>query len=278
MFHDLDETLRQLLIRELPVKKNEIDIKFDQPSRDWSSRISRPTLNLFLYDIRENVKVRGSQQWIVEKNPDGTATQKRVPPRIALRYMVTAWANDPDDEHNLLARAMMAFYRHPHIPDDLLPKSLQDQPVPIPIEVAQEDILRNPADVWNVLDNEVRPAIPLVVTVALDPYRSVVTPLAHSRSLRMGQIDHSQSAPSLETEGQSAPLWTIGGTVRTDKSLETLRLTLVERGLNVPLQDNGQFFVARLRAGEYTLEVTADDQVLKRLKVTVPAPDFDLQV
>jgi hypothetical protein len=192
--------------------------------------------------------------------------------------MVTAWANDPDDEHNLLARAMMVFYRHPHIPDDLLPKSLHDQPVPIPIEVAQEDILRNPADVWNVLDNEVRPAIPLVVTVALDPYGAVVTPLARSRVLHMGQMDSSQPAPGLIAEAENSPLWTIGGAVRTDKPLETLHLTLVERGLEVPLQDNGQFFIARLRAGEYTLEVTADGRVLKRFKVTVPAPDFDLPI
>ena len=100
MFHDLDEVLRQLLIREIPIKNGEVDIKFDQTSREWSARLSRPTLSLFLHNIRENVKLRASQQWTVERNPDGTATQRRTPARVALHYMITAWANEPDDEHN----------------------------------------------------------------------------------------------------------------------------------------------------------------------------------
>ena len=43
MFHDLDEVLRQLLIEEIPIKNGEVDIEFDQPSREWSARLSRPT-------------------------------------------------------------------------------------------------------------------------------------------------------------------------------------------------------------------------------------------
>jgi hypothetical protein len=278
MFHDLDQVLRQLLIREIPVKKREIDIVFDQPSREWSARLGRPTLNLFLHDIRENIKVRQSQQWIVERNPDGTALQKRVPPRIALHYMITAWANDPDDEHNLLARTLMALYRHPHVPDDLLPESFKNQPVPIPLEVAQEDTLRSPADVWNALDNEVRPAIPLVVTMALDPYRPLVSPVVRTRELRIGQAAAPEKVQELVASSEPSVLWTIGGTIHTEKPLEGLRLTLVERGLDVPIQDDGQFTVRKLRAGDYTLEVTADGSTLKRHKITVPAPDFDLKV
>ncbi len=49
MYNDLDEALRQLLIRELPIKNSDVDIKFDQPKREWSGRLNRPTLNLFLY-------------------------------------------------------------------------------------------------------------------------------------------------------------------------------------------------------------------------------------
>ena len=58
MIDDLDQVLRQLLIRELPIKNREVDVDFDQPTREWSGRLSRPTLNLFLYDLRENNKLR----------------------------------------------------------------------------------------------------------------------------------------------------------------------------------------------------------------------------
>jgi hypothetical protein len=284
MFHDLDEVLRQLLIEEIPIKNGEVDIEFDQPSREWSARLSRPTLNVFLHDIRENIKLRGSQQWTVERNPDGTVTQRRTPVRVALHYMITAWANEPDDEHNLLARTLMALFRKPHLPDDRLPESLQNQPAPMPMAVAQEDTLRNPADIWNALDNEIRPSITLVITLALDPYLPTITPLVRTRELRVGQSDEP-STEELVAGYEPDVFWTIGGTVRTDKPLEELHLTLVERGLDVPLQiegegeeKEGRFTIGKLRAGKYTLEVATDGRKPKRHKITVPAPDYELEV
>jgi hypothetical protein len=278
MFHDLDEAIRQLLIREIPIKNGEVDISFDQPSREWSARLSRPTLNVFLHDVRENLKLRKSQQWYVERNPDGTATQRRPPVRVAIHYMITAWANEPDDEHNLLARTLMALFRHPNLPDDLVPESIMDQPLPVPLEVAQEDTLRNPADVWNALDNEVRPAITLVTTVALDPYKPLVTPLVRTREIRFGQSDDPSTLQELVEEAGTSAYWTVGGTIRTKKPLEEIKLTLVERGLNVPIQEEGRFAIGKLRAGEYTLEATIDGRTLKRQTITVPAPDYELDV
>jgi hypothetical protein len=279
MLHELDEVLRQLLIREIPIKNGEVDIAFDQPEREWSTRLSRPTLNLFLHDIRENLKLRASQQWLIEHNPDGTATQRRTPVRVDLHYMITAWANEPDDEHNLLARALMALFRQPHLPQDLLPDSLKDQPTPIPLRVAQEDELRNVADVWNALDNEMRPSIALTVTLALDPYLPLTTPLVRTRELRIGQSAEPLSETLVQEFGPDV-FWTIGGTVRTDKSLEDLHLTLVERGQEVPIQveeGEGRFTIGKLRAGDYTLEVAADGKS-KRHKIAVPAPDYELEV
>lgn len=277
MFHDLDEVLRQLLIREIPIKNGDVDIAFDQPSREWASRLSRPTLNVFLHDIRENVQLRGSQQWTHERNADGTVTQRRTPVRVALYYMITAWANEPDDEHNLLARALMSLFRQPHLPVDLLPDVLKDQPAPIPLEVAQTDSLRNPADVWNALDNEIRPAITLTLTLALDPYRPIVTPLVRTRELRMGQ----SARPVTEMLVEAFPpdvFWTIGGTVHTQKSLDEIRLKLVERDLAVSLSEEGRFTIGKLQAGDYTLEVSANGGKPKHHKITVPAPDYDVNV
>jgi hypothetical protein len=277
MFHDLDEVLRQLMIREIPVRNGEVDITFEQPTRDWAARLARPTLNVFMHDIRENLKLRTSQQWLVEHNPDGTATQRRTPARVDLHYMVTAWANDPDDEHNLLARTIMALFRQPHLPPDLLPESLQDQPRQIPLQVAQEDTLRNPADVWNALDNEIRPAITVVVTLSVDPYQPLVTPLVHTRELHVGLASDPRNLKEF-VAGTEDVFWTIGGTIHTDKPLEDLRLTLVERGLDVPIQEEGRFAIPGLRAGAYTLEVAANGRTLKRSDINVPAPDYELQV
>jgi hypothetical protein len=278
MFHQLDEVLKQLLIREMPIQNGEVDITFEQPTREWAARLSRPTLNLFLHDIRENLKLRQSQQWRVLKNPDGTVTERRTPARMDLHYMITAWANEPDDEHNLLARALMALFRQPNLPADLLPPSLQGQQWPIPLQVAQESELRNPADVWNALDNEMRPAVALCITLAIDPYAAITTPLVRTRELRMGQTADAAGAQELVEGVEPDVYWSIGGTIHTDRALDTVQLTLVERDLAVPIDDDGQFVISRLRAGQYTLEVACDGQILQRRQLTVPSPDYDLEV
>jgi hypothetical protein len=280
MINDLDEVLRQFLIREIPIKNNEVEIKFDQPKREWSARLSRPTLNLFLYDVRENSKLRQTRpMWEVEHKGDGSVTKRRKPVRVDLHYMITAWAAEAEDEHRLLTRTLMALFRYPHVPEELLPESLRNQPAPISIMAAQEEELTNPADVWSALDNEFRPAVVCVITLALDPYRPITAPLVRTRELRIGQA----TVPLFQRLAESVEpdvFWTIGGTVHSDEPLDPaqVRLTLVERGLEVSLQPDGRFAIGNLQAGDYTLEIVADGREPRRHKITVPSPDYELVV
>jgi hypothetical protein len=272
MISDLDGVLRQLLIRELPIKNSEVDVDFDQPTREWSSRLSRPTLNVFLFDVRENQKLRQTQpMWQLERKDDGSVTKRRKPVRTDLHYMVTAWAAEPEDEHRLLSRALLALFRFPYLPEDLLPTSLQTQPVPISIMPAQYDELRNPTDVWNVLDNEMRPAIACIITMALDPYLPVTAPLVREREVRFFEQPLRQAAPANS-------YWTIGGTVHSDRPMEELRLTLVERGWEVQLQPDGRFAIGRLKPGDYTLEIAVEGRKPRQQKITVPSADHDIEV
>ena len=278
MIEDLDEVLKKLLIRDIPIKNGEVDIKFDQPKREWSARLSRPTLNLFLYDVRENSRLRQAQPtWLLERNDDGTATRRLKPVRVDLHYIITAWATEPEDEHRLLAGTLLALFRNPRLPEEMLPESLQNQPAPIAVMAAQEEDLQNPADVWSALDNELRPAVTCVVTMALDPYRPIVGPMVRTRELRFGQASLPQFE-RLDEEAESNVYWTIGGTLHTDRPLENVRLTLVERGLDVSLQPEGRFTIGRLSAGEYTLEILVDGGRPLRYKITVPSPDYDIEV
>ncbi len=51
---DLDEGLRALLKQELEHHGFEgVDISFDAPSREWSGKLTGPTVSLYLYDLRE---------------------------------------------------------------------------------------------------------------------------------------------------------------------------------------------------------------------------------
>jgi hypothetical protein len=280
MLDDLDQALEQLLIREMPITNGEVDVKFDQPKREWSARLSRPTVNLFLYDVRENQKLRQAQPlWDVLPNPDGTVTRRRKPVRLDLHYMLTAWAAEPDDEHRLLGRALMALFRYSHLPEELVPESLGRQPAPLSFLVAQYDELRNPTDVWNVLDNEMRPGIALVITLALDPYAPTVAPLVRTRELRMGPSQRPY-LEALDAGVEPDLFWTIGGTVHSDQPLdpENTKLVLVEKGRQVSLRPDGRFAIGGLEAGDYTLEVIVDGQKSRQYPITVPAADSDLVV
>jgi hypothetical protein len=280
MIDELDEVLKKLLIRELPIQNGEVDIQFDQPKREWSSRVSRPTLNIFLYDIRENQKLRQTQpMWETERDLNGNATQRRKPVRVDLHYMLTAWATEPEDEHRLLSRALMALFRFANLPEDLLTEELQTQGKQIPVMAAQYSELNNSTDIWNVLDNEMRPAISLIITLSIDPYAPLTVPLVRQREIRIGPS--AIPASQLLDEGTpSDNFWTIGGRLTSKKPLdiEKITMTLMERGEKVVVQPDGQFAIGRMRAGAYTLEIALGSDPARRYSITVPAADFVLEV
>ena len=269
MIDDLDEGLRDLLIRELPVTNSEIDIAFEQPKREWSARLSRPTVNLYLYDIRENAKLRREQVPYEVGRNGNTVTQQRQPFRVDLHYLITTWAMAPEDEHRLLARTLMALMRFPEFPADLLPEGLLDQPIPIPLRVGQSDTLDKPSDLWSVLDNQQRPGIVLIATLSFTAYPSVVKPLTRTAEYRSGRTD----APNTERGTLS-----VRGAVLSSKPLVNLRVKLVERGSEVDITPSGEFGIRNLQPGEYTLEVTADGRPTSKHKIVVPAANYDIKL
>ena len=198
MIADLDETIRQLLIDELPIKNGEIDIDFHQPTRAWSARVSKPTVNLYLYDVRENPHLRANQwEQVVRQGgrigkDNGDIVLKRTPVRLDCFYMLTTWATEPEDEHLLLTRVLLTLFRFPVVPEARLAARLQNPAFDITMRLASHDILTNPAELWSSLDNEIRPSVSYVATLALDPWEEVATPAVRVLSMTAGQEPRPQ--------------------------------------------------------------------------------------
>lgn len=123
MIDALDYTIEQLLRRELDVQDGGIEISFSQPNGQWAARRMGPTVNLFLYDVRENPALRrhqwqqASDQRIHPQRP-GAAVFKRTPLMMDCFYLVTAWSGAdesarPTEEHRLLSRALWALAQYP---------------------------------------------------------------------------------------------------------------------------------------------------------------------
>src|SRR5829696_8156885 len=138
MFQDVDETLRAALIADVPIKKNEIDVAFDRPTREWSSRLTRPTLNLFMADIRERVDLKDDVD-IITRDGSGKAVRQRPPKRVDLAYLVSAWTTEPDDEHRILARVLSSMYRQDKIPAELLQGDLKSATLPVIARVPEPE-------------------------------------------------------------------------------------------------------------------------------------------
>lgn len=285
MIADLDETLRQLLIAELPVKNGELEISFDQPRRDWSARLSRPTINLFLYDVRENNVLRQHQwQQLNGGQPSAAnlAAMKRTPMRVDLAYMLTTWAADPTDEHRLLTRLMLTLFRFPVLPRDRLVGTLRNPPFDIQARLAAHDKLTDPTDLWNVLDNDLRPCVSYVITLALDPWSEVTGPIVRTLTLRRGLAEALPHAPRLRAEGVGPDMVYIGGAVRDKDGTPQAGLQVAVKGTGLfsTTDADGRFVLGSLSPGEVTLVVwpPAGDPVQKT--VAVPAPDgaYDLEV
>lgn len=286
MIADVDEVLRKLLTREIDIQKNEVDIAFDQPRREWSSRLSKPTINLFLFDIRENLRLRVAEQYSTITRPDGNAEVRRNPVRMDLRYLMTAWVKDPEDEHLLLSSALMGLLRNPFLPVDLLTDGLKAQPTPMPVDVAIFPPETGPVDkfteLWGVLDNEMRPGILVTVTLSVDPYKPQIFPSVRTRETRVLQDTTFAIPTKTKTELKKVvdrTYLSVGGTVRSDKyDPSTLMLVLVENQTSFPLDSEGRFTIHNILEGEYHLDILFNQKVLKRQKIVVPAPQYDILV
>jgi hypothetical protein len=187
MFNDVDETLRQLLIADVPINPAEVDISFERPSREWSSRLTGPTLNVFLFDIRERVEMR-DDSWQITNRANGKATQERPPRRIDLSYMVTAWAREPADEHRILGRVLASLYRNYQVPAPQLQGYLANSKVPVLLRIMSSDHVMKPVDFWGVMDNELRTSLTWVATAPLEVFMPHTGPMVTLRDLGVGPL------------------------------------------------------------------------------------------
>ena len=171
----------------------------------------------------------------------------------------------------------MALLRSPQMPDDLLPDSLKEQPAPISLHVAQSDGLDKPTDLWNVLDNQMRPAITCIVTVSMDPYTPLIGGIVRTREIRFGQLAEPAAEQKPLDQGDSLTYWTIGGRVAQQESVGTTCASPSwSADLDVPLHADGTFSIGHLQAGAYTLEIAADGRETSRHKIAVPSPDYEI--
>ncbi|MFL5677012.1 MAG: DUF4255 domain-containing protein, partial [Chloroflexota bacterium] len=138
MIHDVDQLLDRL-VRKEALNGSSVELVFDAPTKDWVARRSGPCVNLYLYDIREDLQ-RRVPIWEDARGSDGTVNGRKQPPRrFRLAYLVTAWTQRPEDEHRLLSSLLLCMLRNPMLKPGDLGGSLDAADLPIYIEVGQPE-------------------------------------------------------------------------------------------------------------------------------------------
>lgn len=168
MISEIDEALRSL-IRSDVLGGSEVDVVLDAPTKDWAARRNAPTVDVYLYDIREDVR-RRERGWLDVRNDVGMVVSRRPAPRhFKMSYLVTAWTQRPEDEHRLLSSLMRCFLKYEALPGELVVGPLAETGLVVPVSVGlppPED--RAFADVWSALGGELKPSLDVVVIAPVD--------------------------------------------------------------------------------------------------------------
>ncbi|MGD9932234.1 MAG: DUF4255 domain-containing protein [Dehalococcoidia bacterium] len=269
MFNDVDETIRKVLVADVPVERNEVDISFDRPTREWSSRLSRPTLNLFLLDVRELMQFRNEVEHI-ERTSDGRVRKSRPNRRVDMTYLITAWAREPEDEHRILSRVLASMFRQYRVAAEHLHGQLVEAVEPLLLRIAPPDFLVKPADFWGVMDNEMRPNLTWVATAPLDAFAPIDGPLVRTADLRFRE--------------REANWWEevahIGGVVyrggdRT-AGVSGVQIAIDGTTFRETTADDGRFVFRGAPQGTRLWRIIPPEGAERRREVTIPSDSYDI--
>lgn len=283
MIDPVNEILRDLIQSRVPALAGPSQVGFEPPDDKWKSAVDgagEDRLDIYLYEIREDLKYRTNDTKVTFKNQ--WLNQSHSPERLDCHYLVTAWspmvhlppaAEPTRDEHRILySVAAVLMANRPLVPADVyapgivIPsgRTLSDVPQEIqqtslPLETTLDDQIRNLGDFWGTMKVDWKPTVGLTVTIPVLPGipDSEVAPV-----LTLGATWLQQQTP---TTGEQ--WFTIGGRVlaggdETPVAGAWVHINGISAGLDqvnrrVLAGSGGTFTFQGLRTGNYHLRTVA---------------------
>ena len=270
MLPELHESLRRLIYERGQISPLDVDILFDAPRREWVDRLLRPAINLYLFDLEENVKLRSSNG--DSRVVDGRSVRHLPPRQIDLRYMVSALTSNVADEHLLIWRTLSVLMKYRELPDEILPEALRGLSPTIKTQVAQPDEAIHMSQIWGSLNADVRPALCYVVTAPLDLDVTLEAPLVLTRTLR-----YTRRPDEMATDADTH----IGGTVRNRAGEPVAEVRLRARGSaaeDAVTDALGRFTIRHATPGPVILDIVRPDGDSQSVTVQVPSESYDIDL
>lgn len=268
--HLLHEVLARLVYERGGISPNEVDVRFDPPRREWVGALTRPTLDFFLFDVRENTDLRHADLQTNRRN--GVTTYKLPPRRFDLRFMVTALTSQVADEHQLLWRALAILLQHGSFPEAILPPALRTLEPALSAQVLRPETESMFADLWGGLEVHPRPALLYVVTAPVDLEVVIEAPLVLTRTARYFDTDRGALVEATRH---------IGGVVRDARGAPVAGAQVgVDGRASAPATSDaqGRFVLVGVPQGKVPVRVARDGGKAQVLQLEVPSDSYELVI
>jgi hypothetical protein len=159
----VDVALEAFVRATVPLDARDVDVSFEAPEKEWSAKLTRPTVNMFLWDIRRSSD--RARAGVEERERNGVVVRRMALPVVELRYLVTAWTSDHRDERALLGGLMRAILAHSELPSEFLPEPLRAERRPT-LTMARSG--EDQVDIFKGVHGQLKPGIHVVVTTPVD--------------------------------------------------------------------------------------------------------------
>ena len=270
MIADLDTGLRDLLIAQLKRHGfDDIDVVFDTPTSEWASTLTRPTVNLFLCDLRKSTRPGQSAP---DGGRNGNRTTERAPAmRVDCIFAITTWSKAVADEHRLLSQVLGVLYAFPNLTGHLGVRfDAGGQRFEVLATVGEQRPEQR-SDFWQSVGGVYKPALDYVVTLAVESGNVIERgPDVRSTTIRTGRAD----MPRRDVQ----ELTNVGGIVRDDDGTPVADawIAVHELGKIASSGEDGRFRLGRIPSGAYEVRVRDRDGREATVEVTVPAEPIDV--
>ena len=159
----IDATLEAFFRATVPLSAQDVDVSFEPPDRDWSAKLTRPTVNLFLWDIRRSSE--RARAGIEEIERAGQLVRRAPLPRVELRFLATAWTSDHGDERALLSGLMRSMLAHGEIPETFVAEPLRELG---PLQLLMARASDEQPELGAALEGQLKPGIAAMLVAAVD--------------------------------------------------------------------------------------------------------------
>jgi hypothetical protein len=302
MLAQLDRLIREVLVSEIAALTTP-QVRFQPPDASFRTdvvNLNAMALNVYLVELRENLKLRSNER--LRRLDAGMLFTEQAPERMDCHYLISAWSPAPPgpgveptiDEHALLYEVAAVLTLQASLnptrvytPGDpalaLWPAHFRD--VSLPTEVLEGESHHKLSEFWTSMGTDARwrPVVPLTVTLPIALVREVAGPMVTTMMTDYRITEHPETANVwLHIGGQvldaatplpdGSPSPVAGAWVR----LETLTGVLVRRAVT---DDAGRFRLDQIRAAHYRLRTGAVGLGEQTRLVDVPTEtgEYDLR-